>query len=159
MVDAAAMHRASILALLLCLTSLPVSAVSIVSAYSRYYADADIRPISQYFGAKLTGQGFRSVVASQPEAPAGQYFIARLEAAGTGKVRTARMTCLLNDSMRMATHEWDLQDVGLRKWLYLGLTGTDWPGTEVQPLAWKIELLDASGSVLTEWKSFLWEMP
>ncbi len=153
------MHRLPTVISLTLFSALSLGAVSIESAYSRYYEDGDIRPISQYFGAKLSGQGFRAVVASQPDAPSGQYFIARLEGARDGAPSTARMTYLPSNSKRMSTHEWDLSGVPLRKWLYLGLTGTDWPDTEVAPLVWRIELLDASGTVVAAWNSFLWEMP
>ena len=133
--------------------------MTIKSAYTRYYETDEIRPIGQYFGGKLTGQGFRSVIASQPDAPAGQYFIAKLEDAATAGVASARMSYFISDSKDMKTASWNLQGETLRGWLYLGLTGTDWSNEDTQPLAWRIELLDSNGGVLVEWKSFLWEMP
>ncbi len=68
------------------------------------------------------------------------------------------MSYFVSTSKDPIEYSWDLSGKRLRKWLYLGLTGPDWPSPEIEPLAWKIELLDASGSVLAEWKSFLWEM-
>lgn len=143
--------------ILLPLVQLPGMAIS--SAYSRYYEDGEIRPIGQYFGGKLTGQGFRTVMASQPDHPAGQYFIARLEDAGGANAATARMSYFVSDKKDAISFEWDISGENLRGWLYLGLTGSDWPSEDIQPLAWKIELLDGSGNTLVEWKSFLWEMP
>lgn len=143
--------------LLLPLVQLP--GMAITSAYSRYYEDGEIRPIGQYFGAALTGQGFRTVIASQPDQPAGQYFIAKLEEASNAGVVKARMAYFISDRKEAEVFEWDLSGEDLRGWLYLGLTGADWPSEDIQPLAWKIELLDGSGRLLVEWKSFLWEMP
>ncbi|HSH10017.1 MAG TPA: hypothetical protein VK995_06485 [Oceanipulchritudo sp.] len=153
------MHRLFLVLALLLAPLVQASAVSIETAYTRYYEDGEIRPIGQYFGASLIGQGFRSVVASQPDRPAGQYFIAKLEELSAPMPVQARMTLYLSNSKEPTTHTWDLAGASLKKWLYLGLTGTDWPAHEVQPLAWRIELLDAQGTLLAEWKSFLWEMP
>ena len=116
-------------------------------------------PIGQYFGASLIGQGFRTVLASDPESPAGQYFIAKLDDPKVGSPASVRMTYYASDSKESATHTWDLKGAPLKKWLYLGLTGADWPSEEVKPLAWRIEVLDAGGALLAEWKSFLWELP
>jgi len=41
----------------------------------------------------------------------------------------------------------------------LGLTGKDWTGAHVAPIAWELELQAADGSVLARKASFLWEKP
>lgn len=41
--------------------------------------------------------------------------------------------------------------------IFVGLTGSDWPDPRATPLAWKAEILDASGETLTAQQSFLWE--
>jgi hypothetical protein len=137
---------------------LTLAAVSIETAYTRYYEDGEIRPIRQYFGGNLKWQGFRTVIASDPSTPAGQYFIAKLDGKSTDAV-LARMTIFASDSKDSSTHSWNLSEETLKGWLYLGLTGKDWPSDEVKPLAWKIELLGVNDTLLAEWKSFLWEMP
>ena len=135
------------------------AALTIETAYTRFYESPEIRPIRQYFGASLTGQRYRTVVASQPDSPAGQYFILRLKGPRPAPPAAARITWYATDAMAPRTRQWPLADARLENWLYLGLTGPDWPDPKVQPLAWHIELLDAAGATLAEWKSFLWEMP
>lgn len=134
-------------------------AVTIETAFTRYYQEGDIRPIGQYFGSKLSQQGFRTVLASQPGEPAGQYFIIRLKEWKSADIASARMTLYATDSKEPSTRTWELGQEQLDDWLYLGLTGDDWPGTEIRPLAWRVELLGNDERVLAEWKSFLWEMP
>lgn len=153
------MHRFTIFLAFTLLPLVQLPGMAITSAYSRYYEDGEIRPIGQYFGGALTGQGFRTVIASQPDHPGGQYFIAKLEDAQGSVAVKARMSYFISDRKDADVHEWDLGGEDLRGWLYLGLTGSDWPSEDIQPLAWKIELLDAGGRLLVEWKSFLWEMP
>lgn len=40
---------------------------------------------------------------------------------------------------------------------YFGITGSDWPNPEVNPLAWKVSIKDFEGSLIAEKQSFLWE--
>ena len=152
------MHR---LIFPLCLVLLPlaqVNAVAIETAHSQYYDAEEIRPVSQYFGSALGNQRFRTVVASQPDAPAGHYFIIKLDDPDSPAPVSARLTYYRSDSKEEREHSWSLAGESLKKWLYLGLSGEDWPAKDVQPLAWRLELLDSAGAVLAEWKSFLWEM-
>ncbi len=137
---------------------LTTTAATVASAYSRYYEAGEIRPIRQYFGASLIGQGFRTVIASQPEQPQGQYFIAKLEGDKSSQVNTARLTVYPSVGKDARVFTLDLAGKSLRRWLYLGLTGSDWPDPDIQPMAWKIELLGPGGELVSEWQSFLWEM-
>ena len=41
----------------------------------------------------------------------------------------------------------------------LGLTGDDWGGKKMHPVAWKLEAVATDGTLLTVQKSFLWEKP
>ncbi|MFO7724322.1 MAG: hypothetical protein R6V45_02130 [Oceanipulchritudo sp.] len=153
--------RTACTGLLLLVTVIVAAAdLRIETAFTRYYTDEGILPIADYFRDAVPGQSFRTVVSSDPEKPAGQYFIMRLKG-GTGKgtIARARMTLYATDSKEPREEEWDLEGIDPRKWLYLGITGTDWPGEAVQPLAWRIRLLDTTGGILAEWKSFLWEQP
>lgn len=135
-----------------------LTAVSIDSAYTRFYEDGEIRPIRQYFGASLIGQGFRTVIASQPDQPRGQYFLAKLEGETSTPVQTARLTIYPSVGKDAVEFTLDIEGKSLRRWLYLGLTGSDWPDPEIRPMAWKIELLGPGGTLLSEWHSFLWKM-
>ncbi len=40
-----------------------------------------------------------------------------------------------------------------------GLTGADWPGPKVHPVAWKLEAVATDGTPLAVEKSFLWAKP
>lgn len=153
------MQRIQLILALLLLPLVQAAGLSVKTAYTRFYEEAEIRPMGQYFGAKLIQQRFRSVVASQPETPAGQYFIVRLADLKSGAPASVRMTLYATDSKEPVARSWDLRQMELKRWLYLGLTGADWPDKEIQPLAWRIEFLDQADVLMAEWKSFLWELP
>lgn len=153
------MHRLiSCLAVFIC-SAVIAPALTIKTAYNRYYEAGEIRPISAYFGSAISGQGFRTVVASQPERPEGQYFLLQLRDRGKASAAGARITYYAGEDRTARTHTWDLGGKELRRWLYLGLSGSDWTDAAAEPLAWHIEILDSEGRVIAEWKSFLWEMP
>jgi hypothetical protein len=42
---------------------------------------------------------------------------------------------------------------------HLGLTGPDWPDPKINPVAWRLTLLEADGRVLGMERSYLWEKP
>jgi hypothetical protein len=153
------MNRAIACLLLFACALSSASALAIRTAHTRHYDAGEIRPIRDYFQAAFSGQGFRAVVASRPDDPAGQYFIIRLKDWKSARLASARMTLYASDRRDPITRTWDLAGTRLDNWLYLGLTGADWPGEDVHPLAWRIELLDTGGNLLAEWKSFLWELP
>jgi len=137
-----------------------LSALEIETAYPLYHEAGEIRTISDYFGKDVSNQRFRTVVPSSRTEPAGQYFITRLAGLEAGEeIVEARMTLFTTQGKEPGTYTWDLSGLRLADWLYLGLTGEDWPDEDILPLAWKIELLDGKGTLLAEWKSFLWEMP
>jgi len=145
---------------LLLILAWPLCALEIETAHPRYYKTDDIRTISEYFGSGKPEQGFRTLVPSIPAEPGGQYFICKLtRQSGSEPIAEARITLYTTSGKEPATHSWDLSGHLAGRWLYLGLTGADWPGESVLPLAWRIELLSGQGTLLAEWKSFLWEMP
>jgi len=137
----------------------PLAALEVETAFNRYYAASEIRPLSTLAGQSLQQQGFRTVVPSDPIHPAGQYFIVGLADKGQAGPASVELSYYRTDSKDLRSHVWSLEDVTMKKWLYLGLTGEDWPDADLQPLAWRLLLLDQEGKVLDEWKSFLWEMP
>ena len=153
------MHRLILWLALLAGSTSCLPALTVKTAYNRYYEAGEIRPISAYFGSAITGQGFRTVVATQPDRPEGQYFLLQLRDRRDAAAALARITLFAGENREPQTHQWDLSNKDLRRWLYLGLTGSDWPDPKLEPVAWRIEILDAGGNLIAEWKSFLWEMP
>lgn len=141
---------------LLFIGSLQAQAGMVESAHSRYYSEPEIRPVGHYLGGELEMQRFRQVVVSHSDDLAGHYFILKVKEAGLREVRSARITFIPSDSKEEQVRELPLDGVS-RSWLYLGLTGADWPGgDEVEPVAWMIEFVDAAGAVLGSYQSFLW---
>ena len=128
-------------------------------AHARYFAAGDIRSLREVLGFG-EGQGYRAVVRSDVGNASGWYFILEMTDAPE-KARTARLEYIATDSKETRTAAWELPAGKLNKRvLYLGLTGTDWPGgKDVRPLSWKLELRDGAGTVIALYQSFLYAMP
>ena len=109
-------------------------------------------------GRELTGPWI--VLRSQPGERTGLYFLVRLESPRAVERGSAFVLRVITpDSTDTKTFTFPAQ-VREGSWLYdIGLTGKDWTGARVRPVAWEVELLSATGQVLARKASFLWEMP
>jgi hypothetical protein len=105
-------------------------------------------------------QGKWTVLRSQPAERGGLYFLTRVENPGAMMPGTVFVIRIISpDSLETRVFQFPA-DVPQGSMLFeIGLTGKDWDGQHVQPVAWKMELQAADGRVLTEKKSFLWEKP
>lgn len=112
------------------------------------------------FPAEDAEPGGAIVVRSQPDQRAGFYFSIRVN--GTERRTTVPAGRLVlhvvaPDAAAPQSFTFPFEAGGARSVLLLaGLTGSDWPYGEALPLAWKLEIIDASGNVLAARESFLW---
>jgi len=109
-------------------------------------------------GREFTGRWV--VLRSQTDERSGLYFLVRVDNPGA-MVRGAAFFVRVVTPESTETKVFSFPtDVKAGSWLYeLGLTGKDWAGEHVQPVAWDVELQSADGRVLAKKTSFLWEKP
>lgn len=129
----------------------------IVRVWTNYRDAAYFDRIGEYFGAVEHHSG-RMVLRSQPEHRAGFYFLVRITEpkevpAGSRWV----LDVILPDHKHAKTFTFALPQGQTEPVVLLGLTGTDWPGPKVHPLAWHVRLADPEGRELLAKSSFLWE--
>lgn len=136
-----------------------LSAQQIETAFTRFYKADEIRSVGDYFGDRSARQGFRTLALSDAENPAGQYFILRLDGDFSDTAESIEIQVLRSDRKEVETVRLRLETPLESPWLYLGLTGRDWPGASVEPVAWSIEIKSGDTRTLAAWKSFLWERP
>lgn len=138
----------------------PLSAVSIKEGYPRHMETGDFVRLSEYFTGK-EASGNRTIRRSQPDHREGEYFVLELDQA-TGQLPAgtqAVLEVIPSNSKESRSYSYTIDpNEASGSILYLGITGTDWESPEIQPVAWKAELI-SNGTTLASWKSFLWEMP
>lgn len=115
--------------------------------------------ISEYFTGK-ENSGSEIVVRTQAEERAGFYYLVRV--ANKGEVLPGAkfvLRVILPTSPDPKVTIFPAEIPRHSKVFQLGLTGADWPGPEVHPVAWKLELQSATDQVLATAQSFLWSKP
>ena len=115
--------------------------------------------ISEYFtGRENTGP--QTIRRSQPGTRTGFYFLARIRNSGSELPGAKVVISLIKpDSPRVKVFTFPVPVKAGEHVYNLGLTGDDWPGAKVHPVAWKLEVVATDGTLLAVQKSFLWEKP
>ncbi|HEY1793441.1 MAG TPA: hypothetical protein VGG34_11030 [Opitutaceae bacterium] len=119
----------------------------------------DFQSYSEYrTGKEVVGKW--TVLRSQPEHRSGLYFMTRVENHGPPVPGAAFVIRVISvGSVETRVYRFPA-DIPKKSWLFeLGLTGRDWEGPKLQPIAWEVELDDAGGNILARETSYLWEKP
>jgi len=127
----------------------------------RYFEAKSFKRISEYFTGR-ENPGNRLLCRSRPAERAGLYFILSLDEHSRKLPQGAQFVVefIRPDDPETKTIRVLVPENRPRgKEIYLGLTGDDWPDKTARLVAWRLRLVDASGEVLAERKSFLWEHP
>ena len=115
--------------------------------------------ISEYFGGK-ENSGRQTMLRTHPESRDGYYFLTRVKNEGTPRAGLRFVLEIITpDSPQPKTFTFPASLPARSHVFNLGLTGEDWPGEDVHPVAWRLRLLDAEDNVLSSSHSFLWQMP
>ena len=151
--------RVLITALCLALApSLAAADLALVRVTSGWRDAASFKRISEYFTGR-ENTGGEAVLRTHAEQRAGYYFLVRTENPGAPRTVTARLQVITDAAAQPRTYTFAPELRSGRTVFHLGLTGPDWPGAKADPVAWKLELIDAGGSILAVEKSYLWEKP
>ncbi len=122
-------------------------------------ADSFVR-ISEYFtGHEEPGHG-QTLLRTQPRQRGGYYFLSRVKNTDA-EISGAKIELQIITARNPAAVKYDFPiDVPRGQHVYqVGLTGTDWPTLDEQPVAWKMSLFSSDGKTLAEEQSFAWSKP
>jgi len=132
--------------------------VSIVRAFTGWRDAGSFKRISEYFDGK-ENPSHETLLRTHPDQRAGFYFLVR--AANNGAAREVQIQLQLITPVAAKPHLYSFPaSLPAGQTVFnLGLTGADWTDPKANPVAWKIDLVDAGGQVLATEKSYLWEKP
>jgi hypothetical protein len=151
-----------LLALLLFATALVTARaadVEFVRVWPAWRDEASFRRISEYFDGK-ENTGHQIVLRTHADARAGFYFLARIANSAAAHPGAKFVLHLITpDAADPKIFTFPATVPAGSTVFQLGLTGPDWAGEKVHPVAWKLELLAADARLLAVEKSFLWEKP
>ena len=155
-------HPLRLLPLVL-LLALPVhgqdSRIEIVRVFTGWQDASSFERISEFFNGRENSGGI-PVLRSRPAERAGYYWLVRLkngDAALAGANFELQVITPASPEARIFAFPASIP--AGRSLIRLGLTGADWPGARVRPVAWQLSLLTADGRTVVARQSFLWAMP
>lgn len=143
---------------LLLAPALSAADLSIVRVFTGWRAAASFKRISEYFDGK-ENTGREVILRSHPEQRTGYYFLVRLKNPGATLKASAHLELIGEGWQKSRTTVFPLEIPANSTVFQLGLTGPEWQNPEVQPIAWRLRILNDSGDVLAAEKSYLWETP
>ena len=133
--------------------------VEFVRVWPEWREAASFERISEYFDGK-ENPGSQVLLRTHPDVRPGFYFLARVANTGTAEGPAKLVLSVIKpDSPRAKVYTFPIELPAGQTVFNVGLTGDDWAGPKVHPVAWKIEVVAADGRVLGVAKSFLWEKP
>ncbi len=135
-----------------------VSDVRVVRVFTGWREASSFKRISEYFTGR-ENTGGEVILRTQPAARGGYYFLVRTDNDGPAREVRFRLEVVTEDATQPRRFEFSAALPAGNQVYQLGLTGADWGVSTVTPMAWKLEMVDASGAVLATEKSYLWEKP
>jgi len=134
------------------------SDVTIARVFTGWRDAASFKRISEYFDGK-EHTGGQLVMRTHPEQRAGYYFLVRLTNPGAPLPVKVNLQVISTTDAKPRTHTFSAELKTGKPVLNLGLTGADWSDAKLDPVAWRLDVVDADGRVLVTAKSYLWEKP
>lgn len=139
--------------------SIRAAEVEFVRIWPKWRDAKSFERISEYFTGK-ENPGSEVMLRSQPTSRAGFYFLTRVKNPGSAlEAAKIVLSVIKPDSPQAKAYPFSTALPAGETVFEVGLTGTDWAGPKVNPVAWKIEVFAPDGRLLAVHKSFLWEKP
>ena len=132
--------------------------LTIVRVFTGWRNAASFKRISEYFDGK-ENTGGATVLRTHPDQRAGYYFLVRVANPGPSQSIKASLEVITTTAASPVAYTFPADLKSGNTVLHLGLTGADWIDAKLNPVAWKLDLVDAGGRVLVTEKSYLWEKP
>lgn len=123
-----------------------------------YFFVPDFKRIPEFFSGQEF-QGSKVYCRSRPNEREGFYFVVKVN--GSVKNLPHGVYWILDwvtplDPMAQSI-KIPIDNAGISgKEVFIGLTGGDWPGPSVKPLAWRLCLVGEEGTTIAKMQSFLW---
>lgn len=139
---------------------IPPPEVELVRVWPQYRDAGSFKRISEYFTNRENPGKFQ-LRRSEPQQRSGYYFLARVRhpQVSLQGAKFILQVVMPDDPAPKPAFTFPA-DTGPGEQVFLiGLTGKDWPGKRVHPVAWRLDLVAADGHPLAWAQSFLWSKP
>jgi hypothetical protein len=137
--------------------SVAAHATEITRVWSEWRTDESFVRLSELFGGS-ENSGSEIYLRSKPGTRDGLYFLVRL-ADASAIDGTFELSVIKPGAIEPAVFKFPASVKSGSSVFQLGLTGGEWTDVETDPVAWRIALVDASGTEVVAKESFLWSPP
>jgi hypothetical protein len=136
----------------------PSGGLTVVRVFTGWREAASFKRISEYLDGR-ENTGGEAVLRTHPDQRGGFYFLVRAANPGAARSVKANLEIITTANAKPLSFSFPAELKPGDTVFHLGLTGADWPDAKLNPVAWKLDLLDSDGRILATEKSYLWEKP
>lgn len=136
-------------------SNLSAADVELVRVWSGPRTAASFERISEYFTGR-ENPGNQTILRTQPTERAGFYWLIRTHCATAQPSVTIELAVTPPGAEHPILHTLRTTLPAGKHVTLAGLTGSDWPDLEAEPVTWRLRVLAADGSELASEKSYLW---
>lgn len=148
-----------LLVLVLAASAVTADELKFVRVWPGWHDAEYFERVSEYF-THTENTGGQFILRTQPEQRAGFYFLTRLANPGAALDHTKLvLDVIMPGSPAPKTYTFEPPLPTGETVYQIGVTGADWPGRKIHPLAWRLTVTGADGTTLAVENSFLWEIP
>jgi len=137
--------------------SVAAHATEITRVWTEWRTDESFVRLSELFG-EPENPGSEIFLRTKPGKRDGLYFLVRLADASAVE-GTFELSLIKPGATDSVVFKFPAGVKSGSSVFQLGLTGGDWPDAETDPVAWRIALVDSSGTEVVAKESFLWSPP
>ena len=123
-----------------------------------YFSDRDFKRIPEFFTGKEFS-GWKVYCRTNPKERGGFYFVVKVKGdlpeLSTGSHWRLNWITSLDPAAQQIKVPLTHQNISDKE-VFIGLTGTDWPDSSVEPIAWSLALVNAEEKIIAQTQSFLW---
>lgn len=134
---------------------LPAPALELIRVWPGSRTADSFERISEYFTGR-ENPGRQTILRSQPGERGGYYWLIRTKAPVTLHSVVLEITVTAPGVSEPVIHTFRTHLPAGSHVTLAGLTGADWPDPDVEPVTWRVRVVDANGTELAREASFLW---
>lgn len=144
---------------LIALLALAASAQAELTIISTEHRDADsFKRVSEYLTGKPSDGRYNTFRSDESSRDGFYVSLLASDKSTLSSVSKIRLQFVRTGTQEISIFETPASSLA-KKRILVGLTGSEWLDKDSRPVAWKIDLLDASGASLESTQSFLWSEP
>jgi len=133
-----------------------IADVELPRVWPAYRSAESFTAIGEYFGRPGSAIN-QAALRTQPDAREGYYWLTRTKSDLPHPGSNVRLEVTRQGSTEPIPYDFAWDVPAGRNAVFVGLTGNDWTDSTEAPVAWRLTVIAADGTILASTHSFLWD--